>query len=356
MSLSKDKRSFGLVPEKTRTVRMIFELCIAGLGTDSIARQLEAKDVPPFGPSGKWHPSTIHNILSNRATVGEYQAREVIRGKRRLAGNPAPNYYPAVIDETLFNLAQDARRSHVAGRRAEVNLFEGISSCLYCGSPMEYRSYASRKTLVCARALQEAACHRFGWSYSNFEAIFLEYAGTHQFDPELSDLIKVLESESRERDIFGFRIDLRLMLRTKVPKVVIAVAGEAPGSKAIKTAIRTEHPNRYFEFELADGTRHVVRPDLAKVDMGPKISTSILADVLSLSSRQAELTSALVEGLSLTEAAQRIGVSRETARWHLREIFLKTKTHSQADLTTLALTEVAHSISQPSGKSDHSQS
>src|SRR5258708_9633092 len=73
LKLSEDRTSFIFDPEKAEIVRKIFEASISGLGGYTIAKQLDAKKVPAFGPSPKWDQSTIHNMLRNRATIGEHQ-------------------------------------------------------------------------------------------------------------------------------------------------------------------------------------------------------------------------------------------------------------------------------------------
>src|SRR6202140_530405 len=139
LRLSEDRTSFIFMPDRADIVRTIFELSIAGLGGYTIAKQLNAKKVPPFGPSPKWDQSTIHNLLRNRATIGEHQPKQYRNRKEFPVGDPVPNYYPAVIEEGLFSAAQVARqRNLVSGRgrkgRFITNLFAGIPTCAYCGS------------------------------------------------------------------------------------------------------------------------------------------------------------------------------------------------------------------------------
>jgi len=48
------------------------------------------------------------------------------------------------------------------------------------------------------------------------------------------------------------------------------------------------------------------------------------------------LSSALLEGLSLSETATRFQISVNTVRWHLKRLFEKTSTKRQGDLIRLA--------------------
>jgi hypothetical protein len=41
-------------------------------------------------------------MLRNRATIGEHQPKRIQNGKRVPYGDPISNFYPAVIEESLF--------------------------------------------------------------------------------------------------------------------------------------------------------------------------------------------------------------------------------------------------------------
>lgn len=64
----------------------------------------------------------------------------------------------------------------------------------------------------------------------------------------------------------------------------------------------------------------------------------MLHRLYGLTPGQAALTCELVQGLSLAEAAPKLGVTRETVRARLKQIFLRTDTHRQAELMRLVLT------------------
>lgn len=56
-----------------------------------------------------------------------------------------------------------------------------------------------------------------------------------------------------------------------------------------------------------------------------------------LTPREAELATLLVNGLTLSQAAERMHLRTETVRSRLKDIFAKTGTHRQADLVRLAI-------------------
>lgn len=124
---------YKLIPDRAATVREIFRLSAEGMGVQRILNHLVAnpKKYPPFGDSGKWRDSYILQILSNRATFGEFQPQMREDGNKRVdCGQPIKNYFPSVISEDLFYQVQTGMKSRfrVLGRPGEfeTNLFTGI--------------------------------------------------------------------------------------------------------------------------------------------------------------------------------------------------------------------------------------
>src|SRR5680860_98809 len=64
-------------------------------------------------------------------------------------------------------------------------------------------------------------------------------------------------------------------------------------------------------------------------------AASLLALAFGLTPAAARLGSALATGTSLSEAADELGISRETARNQLKSVFAKTDTHRQSELVAL---------------------
>ena len=62
---------------------------------------------------------------------------------------------------------------------------------------------------------------------------------------------------------------------------------------------------------------------------------SLLIDIFGVTLAEARLTLKLLEGLSLTAAAEALGVSRNTARTQLSSVFSKTDLNSQTQLVKL---------------------
>jgi DNA-binding CsgD family transcriptional regulator len=346
LGLSEDRTSFVFMPERAKIVRRIFELSIAGFGGYTIAMQLNEKNVPVFGPSPKWDQSTIHNMLRNRATIGEYQPGKY-RDKKDVPidETPIPNFYPPVIEEKIFKAAQEARQRNLAsgrGRKGRLitNLFSGLPTCSYCGGRMKFHSNGQAKSLICQAVLEGTGCYRFGWSYGDFENSFFEFLDKNDADLKLSEELQRLRvgiQTQSQREIYDARVEISQILKTIVLKLTIASAGASPQSSQPDARIRRDHPKRYFTAIFSDSSLRIGYPAISPhVRSTRKFNSVDLSKSLGLSPRQGTLTALLAEGVSLTLAAEKLGMTLATARWHLREIFRKTNSHSQIDLVSLA--------------------
>jgi hypothetical protein len=133
----------------------VYELAAAGLGTIAIAKRLNTEGVPGIGPAGKdgsppcWTRPYVGKLLgpSYREALGEYRPRTWrdlpadedgrVRRKRVPDGVVFKGYYPAIINEDLWNAARAATeaRRHKGGRpgRAGVQLFAGLLRCPLTG-------------------------------------------------------------------------------------------------------------------------------------------------------------------------------------------------------------------------------
>ncbi|MDZ7600380.1 MAG: recombinase family protein [Hoeflea sp.] len=138
--------SFQPIEKRVAVIRRIFQDTINGFGRREIVRRLNADHISPFrskdGTQG-WQTSTIAKIVQGRMVLGEYQPHRGThrQGNRTPDGEPVTNYYPAIIDEETFYLAQGAiseRRKQTAGRRGTngAHLLRGLAKCSECGGPM----------------------------------------------------------------------------------------------------------------------------------------------------------------------------------------------------------------------------
>ncbi|QDV36182.1 recombinase family protein [Tautonia plasticadhaerens] len=110
-------------------VRELVRLLLKGHGTTAICKRWNAEGVPTIGRSQHWTRSYIQKITHSRALIGEYQPHVIQGGKRIPAGDPIPDYYPALVDEATFYEIQGLleKRKTSRGRTGSkiVNLFTG---------------------------------------------------------------------------------------------------------------------------------------------------------------------------------------------------------------------------------------
>jgi Recombinase len=275
LALSEDRTSFVFLPDRASVVRRIFEMSASGLGGYTIAKELAAKNVPAFGPSPKWDQSTIHNMLCNRATIGEYQPKRfagnhAVPRKRIPAGDIVKNYYPAVIDEALFKAAQEARhRNRTSGRgrkgRLVSNLFGKLPKCAYCDAPVKFYSNGSGKSLICTTVLADQGCNRVAWSYGDFEKSFFKLVLKLQQTDDLGeksavDELKTLIESISAENIYDVRLRISLLLKTLLSEIRMASAGFAPSGSTQKIRITRDHQERHFTIRLLTGSRYTGGP------------------------------------------------------------------------------------------------
>jgi len=178
-----DRTGFDPIPDRVDIIKRIYsEAADQGIGADSIARRLNLERVPTFGGSDGWRKSYVLKILTDRAVLGEFQPRALVKGKSQPSGEPLSNYLPAIIDEDMFFRAQAARtkrRIAGGGRKGPrvSNLFSKLAKCGICGRGMTMvnRGDGNGTALVCDGARRGLGCYRVRWSYNDFERTFLTF-------------------------------------------------------------------------------------------------------------------------------------------------------------------------------------
>lgn len=211
-----DRSGFDIIPEKADSIRKVFELTIAGFGNVALARRANQESWPHPGKGPTWNQTLITKLVSNRAVLGEYQP--CIRdGKKRVPqGEAWKNYYPAVITEELFLLANAAKaqRSKVPGRRDKnyKNLFQGILVCGSCGGSYTRKNKQSKKQLcyslyMCTkRAHGLTKCKSFNGQQlevnllANIYQLGYEHIRTEQEARELQSKLALLKTEKQGND------------------------------------------------------------------------------------------------------------------------------------------------------------
>ena len=180
------QRRFEAIPERAAVIISIFNETIDGIGKAVLARRLNRRGVPSWGPNAKgWQPSYVDKILDSRAVLGYYQPHQRVEGVRKSIGAELAGYYPVIIDEGLWwraRAARDKRRTAGGAKGKDgrlSNLFTGIAKCASCGGPMVHVDKGRRpkggRYLVCDSLRRGMACATpaGSWRYDKVEAIVL---------------------------------------------------------------------------------------------------------------------------------------------------------------------------------------
>jgi len=130
-----------------KTVRLIFRMYVEGNGIRTIVEYLNSHGYKTFSKEGEFYNGYISLLLRNKAVIGEFQPRKLVRveGKRNCErvedGDPIKDYFPRVISDDLFYTVQaklDAAQKFTARKTDScANLFSGVAFCSCgCGSKM----------------------------------------------------------------------------------------------------------------------------------------------------------------------------------------------------------------------------
>ena len=148
--LTYGEEGFAVLKEpEAEAVRLIFKLCLEGLGMVRIAQELN-KQYKPFR-GDKWITASVSGIIKNKATIGTYTPRD--------NGEPVTGYFAAVVDEATWREAQDAidgrRVAKATNQTKAFNVWQGIVKCAHCGSALHCLSKgrSGQHYLVCSGKL-----------------------------------------------------------------------------------------------------------------------------------------------------------------------------------------------------------
>lgn len=199
LKLSDDRNHWIVNEVKAETVRLIFKLALAGNGTPSIARILNDDNVPTMKCAAHWTFGTVAAILKNGSVFGLYTP------KKAIGAAPIAGYYPSIVSETEFRLAQESmtKRKWIGGRSSHSvnNLFAGISYCHKCGSKMRaVGTKGQHLYLRCLSAYSNSGCNEGRFPYRAAESAILRYMADEisvimAADVEQADPLVALKAE-----------------------------------------------------------------------------------------------------------------------------------------------------------------
>jgi DNA invertase Pin-like site-specific DNA recombinase len=202
------QKKFEKIPEAAVAIKRIYDLKLQGVGYGGIAKKLNGET--GWKPSNGWRHSYIKKIIQNRAVIGEFQPHQLIDGKRQPTGDPVTDYYPQVVDTTIFYAVQKQLKGNrgKGGRTGKAkNLFSYLVKCAYCGGPMAFVDKGplptSGKYLVCDKARCGYKCTTPSIRYDEAERTIL--ANCQGLNPE-----QVLpDPDEQTKQIQALRLELQ---------------------------------------------------------------------------------------------------------------------------------------------------
>lgn len=160
------KKGFTLVPNKdAETIKLIFQLCLKGIGTTNIAKELIDLGIKSKN-NAIWTPSMVRNILINSTYAGyvTYGKRsvtktmkngEIVKIRRNhnehlsVLGLHEPIISKEDFDKVQLLIAPNPTKSARKDRPIK-NALAGLVYCKYCGKKMARRPYPhSEPYLIC---------------------------------------------------------------------------------------------------------------------------------------------------------------------------------------------------------------
>lgn len=196
LALSDDKQSYNIDHEQVTLITRMFNLYASGVGVTDIVKTLNSEGYKNNGRN--WNTVTLYNKLRDRRLngylVGKYKTipkkdnESTAETEQRVLSNKkakeeaninAIRIYPIVIEDELFSKVQILMDKNVQGRKPKSttskqrNLFNGISKCMYCGSPMIVQAMS--------KGGQYLRCYRERSKNGICESKLIRYVETERF-------------------------------------------------------------------------------------------------------------------------------------------------------------------------------
>lgn len=202
--LSLANNVFTVRTEKLKIINRVFHLFTKeNLGVNSAAKRLNAEKVPSL-TGKKWNAATVKFTLRNRALVGEYHVGErVTRNVKKMTGLVIKDYYPAVIDLTVF---EEANRHFLLNPpklgRPKVNKKDdwltSLMKCGYCGGAVGAEHHSTSRSYICWRSIN-GGCVRCGidrkWTWWAVERVLRDSAKEYVATMPLASSIRETEAK-----------------------------------------------------------------------------------------------------------------------------------------------------------------
>jgi DNA invertase Pin-like site-specific DNA recombinase len=275
------------LPERVAVVRRVFDLTLQGTGQHKIAAMFNHEGLATWGVGKKkglqWHRSYIAKMLANEAVIGNHTPHRMEhagRTKRKIALEPIPGYFPAIISPETWTQVQALRETKGAprGRQASApisNILSQLAKCPKCGSTMTrvQKGKKSTPSLVCTSAKAGAGCEYKSVRYSAVESRILQVLPDMIRDREGLNEVEDVEDRLAELD------DMIFACRNQIDELVDLIVIER--SHALITRLRDlerELPGMLAEQAAAREHRDVMAGPVVGSRIARAIATLTYSD------------------------------------------------------------------------------
>jgi DNA invertase Pin-like site-specific DNA recombinase len=336
LKMSADRQEIQIIEVKAATVRLIYNWSVDGQGLFTITRHLNENidKYPPITTAKKWNQSFVAKILKNPAVYGMFQPHSRVNGKQEAVGNPIEDYFPAIISQDTFNLAQSRAKGRSvkgAGRKGEAftNLFTGLIKCGTCGGSCLLRSKYSKakggyKYLRCTNSLEKAGCTAPAWRYDELEAAFVRFVREIKF----ADVFLGSDSGSKIMKLEAHKataITKKTELHEKYNALASQFETELPETLKVKLVERSLQLDAEIEAQL----KNIADIELAMTELFSEDFEKDQADFLSS-----------YEALEKTQDAVKLREIRYKMHGLLRRVVDTIVVHNNFDIYPWEVTDV----------------
>ncbi len=202
-----DKNKLIVDESAAMVVRRIYRMFISGIGTQTIARNLNSDGIPcpsvykqmngekyhnanKLSETTYWTYSTVRNILKSRIYAGDmvqhkcnasrynYDSRNVPESEWIIVEN---THEPIITKEIWENAQEIMRLKYKSTNLKSSHIFSGLLKCRECGRGMTKIRYKGAETLTCGsyKRFGSDVCTRHGILMTELEDIVLSAINEH---------------------------------------------------------------------------------------------------------------------------------------------------------------------------------
>lgn len=233
----RDKHKLIIDEPAAIIVRKIFNLFISGQGKISIAKILNADNIPCPSEYKKlnglkytngqkleltkyWTYSTVNNILKNQIYIGDMvqnkSLRKFVRGKAEQNSKDnwiiVKNTHEPIIDKHTWNMTQELlqKNTRQLNLNTNIGMFAGFIECGNCNRAMSKVTYKNVKTYICGtyKRYNKNLCYRNPIKENELEKIVLDKINEQVSKIEHFDEIKDNQKTNFNKDIKKLNIML----------------------------------------------------------------------------------------------------------------------------------------------------